>query len=108
MRWSVETLGKDVDTEIEILPPSLRARLLRLMEMVEAIGIEQMREPHVKHLEGKLWELRAKAPEGIARGIYVTVTGRRVIVLHVFAKKAQKTPSAALALARKRLAMVKR
>jgi hypothetical protein len=42
MRWSVETLGKDVDAGIEILPPSLRARLLRLMEMVEATGIEQM------------------------------------------------------------------
>jgi phage-related protein len=108
MLWSVETLGKEVDAEIEVLPPSLRARLLRLMEMVEAIGLDQMREPHVKHLDGKLWELRAKAPDGIARGIYVTATGRRVIILYVFAKKSQKTPPAALALARRRLARVKK
>ena len=107
MRWAIETLNHDVDTEIESLPASLRARFLRLMEMVEALGLEQMREPHVKHIEGKLWELRVKAREGIARGIYVTMAGRRVIVLHAFTKKSQKLPAGALALARKRMAMVK-
>lgn len=107
MRWSVDTLNHDVDKEIESLPASLRARLLRLMEMIETFGLQQMHEPHVKHLEGKLWELRAKARDGIARGIYVTASGRRVIILHVFEKKTQKTPVTALAMARRRMAMVK-
>jgi phage-related protein len=107
MRWSVDTLNHDVDKEIESLPASLRARLLRLMEMVETFGLQQMHEPHVKHLEGKLWELRAKARDGIARGIYVTASGRRVIILHVFEKKTQKTPVIALAMAHRRMAMVK-
>jgi phage-related protein len=107
MRWSVDTFNHDVDKEIESLPASLRARLLRLMEMVETFGLEQMHEPHVKHLEGKLWELRAKARDGIARGIYVTASGRRVIILHVFEKKTQKTPMTALVMARRRMAMVK-
>lgn len=107
MRWTVETFGKEVDEEIEALPPHLRARLLRLMEMVETLGLERIREPHLKHLEGKLWELRAKAAEGMARGIYVTVTGRRIVVLHVFVKKTQKTPQGALALARRRMAKVR-
>lgn len=107
MRWTVETLGSAIDTEIEDLPVSLRARFLRLMEMVEAVGLDQMREPHVKHIEGKLWELRAKGAEGIARGFYVTVTGRRVVVLHVFVKKSQKTPRSALVKARERLKQVK-
>jgi phage-related protein len=71
--------------------------------MVEAVGLERMHEPHVKHVEGKLWELRAKAGEGIARGLYVTLTGRRLVVLHVFVKKSQKTPSAALRVARERM-----
>jgi phage-related protein len=56
------------------------------MEAIEALGLEHFHEPHVKHVEGKLWELRAKAADGIARGLYVTATGRRVIVLHVFVK----------------------
>ncbi len=106
MRWTVETLSADVDAEIEALPPALQARLIRLMEMVEAVGLEQVREPHVKHVEGKLWELRAKAAEGIARGFYVTITGRRVVVLHVFVKKSQKTPKTALDIARQRMKQV--
>lgn len=105
MRWAVETLDA-VDDEITALPPKLQARLLRLFEMVESVGLDQLHEPHVKHLGGKLWELRAKAAEGIARGIYVTVTGRRVVVLHVFVKKSQKTPRRALELARKRMKQV--
>lgn len=74
MRWTVETLGPAVDAEIVDLPVSLRARFLRLMEMIEAVGLDQIHEPHVKHIEGKLWELRAKGAEGIARGFYVTAT----------------------------------
>jgi phage-related protein len=105
MRWTVETLAP-VDAEIEVLPPGLQARLLRLLEAIENVGLEQLHEPHVKHLEGRLWELRAKAQEGIARGIYVTMTGRRVVVLHVFVKKTQKLPRRALEIARARLKQV--
>lgn len=103
MRWSVETFGEVVDAEILDLPPGLQARLIRLFEAIETVGLEQLREPHVKHLEGKLWELRAKSSDGIARGIYVTVTGRRVVILHVFVKKSQKTPRVALEIARSRM-----
>lgn len=105
MRWTVETL-EVVDAEIAALPPKLQARLLRLMEMVENVGLDRIHEPHVKHLDGKLWELRAKAAEGIARGIYVAVTGRRVVVLHVFVKKTPKTPKQALELAWERMKQV--
>jgi phage-related protein len=106
MRWTVETLDI-VDAEIEDLPLSLQARLVRLMEMVEQVGLEQIHEPHVRHIEGKIWELRAKASEGIARGLYVTMTGRRVVVLHVFVKKSQKMPRSALDIARERMKTVK-
>lgn len=94
--------------EIEALPVALRARLVRLLETVETVGLEALREPHVRHLEGKLWELRVRAKEGIARGIYVTATGRRAVVLHVFAKKSRKTPRRALETARERMRQVRR
>jgi len=105
MLWTVEFLDA-VDSEIEALPPGLQARLVRLLEMIETVGLENLREPHVKHVEGKLWELRAKASEGIARGLYVTLSGRRVVVLHVFVKKTQRLPGTALAIARKRMQQV--
>ena len=69
--WTVGTVSA-VDSEIEALPVKLRARLIRLLEAVENVGLEELRGPHVRHLEGRLWELRAKAEGGIARGIYVT------------------------------------
>ncbi|WP_245944837.1 type II toxin-antitoxin system RelE/ParE family toxin [Pelagibacterium lacus] len=95
-----------VDNEIDALPPRLQARLIRLLEAVESIGLDKLGAPHVKHIDGKLWELRAKAAEGIARGLYVTMSGRRVIVLHVFVKKSQRTPKTALEIARNRMKQI--
>ena len=105
MGWTVETVSA-VDAEIEALPVKLRARLFRLLEAVENVGLEELRVPHVRHLEGKLWELRAKAAGGIARGIYVTAAERRVVVLHVFVKKSRRTPRRALLTARRRMKQV--
>jgi len=107
MAWTVETLSA-VDAEIESLPVALRARLLRLLETVETVGLDALRAPHVRHLDGKLWELRVRAEGGIARGIYVTAAGRRVVVVHVFAKKSRRTPRRALATARERMRQVTR
>jgi phage-related protein len=56
----------------------------------------------VKHLEGKLWELRLKGRDGIARALYVTATGKRLIVLRAVVKKTQKTPRAEIELALQR------
>ena len=105
MNWTVETVSA-VDAEIEALPVALRARLLRLLEVVENVGLEALRAPHVRHLDGKLWELRVRAEGGIARGIYVTAAGRRVVVLHVFTKKSRRTPRRAFATARERMRQV--
>ena len=105
VRWTVETVAA-VDVEIETLPVALRARLVRLLETVENVGLEALRMPHVRQLDGKLWELRVRADGGSARGIYVTTTGRRVVVLHVFVKKSRQTPRRALATARERLRQV--
>jgi hypothetical protein len=41
-------------------------RFLRLAERIAAAGLESLGEPHVKHLEGKLWELRLTGRDGIA------------------------------------------
>lgn len=60
MRWSVETLNEVVDGEINALPRSVRARLLRLMESIGDLGLERFHEPHVKHIEGKLGNCEPK------------------------------------------------
>jgi len=100
--WTVETLGAIVDAEIAAMPKDMQAAFLRLAERIEAVGLERIGQPHVKHLQDKLWEMRFSGRDGIGRAIYVTAIGRRVVVVHAFVKKTQKTPKAALDLAERR------
>ena len=82
-----------------MLPTDMRAKLVRISNLIESKGLPQVKEPYVKHLQGKLWEIRVKGRDGIARGIYVTATGRRVVIVRVFMKKNQKTPRTEINLA---------
>jgi phage-related protein len=100
--WTIETLNAAVDAKIQALPKVLRARLPHVSALIEAARFENVPADYVKHLEGKLWELRLKARSGTARAIYVTVTGKRVVIVKAFAKKSQKTPLKELATARER------
>jgi phage-related protein len=102
MSWQVEILDEVVAAEIAALPADMQARFLRLAERIAAAGLQSLGEPHVKHLEGKLWELRLTRRDGIARALYVTATGRRIIVVRAFVKKSQKTPRAEIELALRR------
>lgn len=56
-----------------------------------------------RQLQGKLWELKIKAPSGGYRLLYVTLNKDLLFVLHSFKKKTQKTPKKELDVARKRL-----
>ena len=102
MPWRVEILNDTVSAEIAALPADMQARFLRLSERIIQAGLESLGEPHVKHLEGKLWELRLTGRDGIARVLYVTAVGRRVIVVRAFVKKTQKTPPGEIKLALQR------
>jgi phage-related protein len=48
-----------------------------------------------------------KAARSIARGLYVTASCRRVVVLRFFSKKSQNTPLKEIEIAQKRAAEVK-
>ena len=80
----------------------MRARFERIVTLIRDHGLEKVREPYIKHLEDKLWEMRLMGRDGIARAIYVTASSRRVFVLRTFVKKTQKTPERELELARER------
>lgn len=102
MSWQVEILDEVVAAEIAALPADMQARFLRLAERIAAAGLQNLGDPHAKHLEGKLWELRLTGRDGIARALYVTATGRRIVVVRAFVKKSQKTPRAEIELALRR------
>jgi phage-related protein len=92
MRWTVGFLNEEIKGALDALAPDLRASFQRIVELIQAHGLERVREPYLKHLEGPLWEMRLKGSSGIARAIYVTATGMHIVVVHIFAKKTRKTP----------------
>jgi len=96
MKWRIETLDGRVDAELDSLEPSLKPRFLHVCELLETFGPGEVGLPHVRFLVDKLWEIRMKGKSGIARAIYLTVSGQRIVVLHAFVKKTQKTPRAAI------------
>ena len=102
MSWVVTLLNETVMAELSALPVDMRARFSRMSMLIETQGLERIHEPHVKHLEGRLWEMRMTGRDGIARAIYVTASGQRVVVVRVFTKKSQKTPHQELEIARAR------
>jgi phage-related protein len=91
-----------VDRELEALAVDLRARFSRIVALLEAHGPARVREPYVKPLVGKLWEMRMQGKDGIARAVYLAASGRRLVVVHVFVKKTERTPRAAIELASRR------
>ena len=102
MTWTVEFLNAEVRAELDGLPLDIRASFERIVRLIQGFGLEQVHAPHIKHLEGRLWEMRLKGKDGIARALYVTAVGRRIVVVRVFVKKTQKTPHREIELALKR------
>ena len=100
--WTIEVLNA-ASNELAVMPKDIRARFERIVHTVENHGLAALREPYVKHLEGKLWEMRMTGRDGIARAIYFTATGKRVVVVRAFIKKTQKAPRSEIETAHKRM-----
>ncbi len=104
--WTTELYVEDdgstpVEQFLDSLDLKTRARFRWSMEQLRVRNV-QAREPLVRHLEGDLWELREESRTNIYRVIYCFFTGRRIVFLHGFQKKTQKTPRQELEVARRR------
>ncbi len=79
-----------------------QARFDWSIEQLRALNV-QAREPLVKHVEGKIWELRRASDRNIYRLLYFFFTGREIVFLHGFQKKTQKIPRQELQIAKTRM-----
>jgi phage-related protein len=107
MSWTVSFVNATAEAEVIALPLDMSARFTRMGEKIKSQGLSALREPHVKHLVGKLWEMRLTGRDGIARSIYFAASGQRAVVLRTFVKKTQKTPPREIEIALARMKEMK-
>ncbi|PKN71344.1 MAG: type II toxin-antitoxin system RelE/ParE family toxin [Deltaproteobacteria bacterium HGW-Deltaproteobacteria-12] len=106
MNWTITYYSESLQNEILDLPAGFLARFLRYADRMELYGPD-LGMPHTRARGEGLFELRLKAAEGIARVFYCTMIGKRIVMLHQFIKKTDKTPPKELAIARRRLKEIK-
>ena len=104
--WTIEYYSDKVQQIILSLPASLLAHYLQYTTTMLEVG-PYLGMPHTKAMGDGLFELRVRGQEGIARVFYCTQIGKRIIVLHSFVKKTQKTPIKELEIARRRMKEIK-
>ena len=105
--WTIEPLNARVERELLALPDDMQARFLRIAEMLVEFGPQGVGMPLVRPLGSKLWEIRISGRAGIGRAIYVAAGGQRLVVLHAFVKKTERTPRQAIEMPLKRMKEVK-
>lgn len=106
MDYTIEYYSDAVAEEILSLPDTLAARYVVLTRRIVAVG-PNLGTPHTDAFGDGLFELRLKGQEGIARVFFSALVGRRVMLLHSFIKKTQKTPQREIEVARKRMKEIK-
>ena len=106
MDYWIEYYSEEVEEQVLALPDTLAARYVVLTRRMAAVGAN-LGPPHTDSFGNGLFELRLKGAEGIARVFFCTLIGRRIMMLHSFIKKTQKTPQKDIEVARKRMKEVK-
>ena len=118
MEWGIAYHDERVQQDLLRFPQGLQVRYDHLTSMMEEFG-PNLGMPHTRALGDGLFVLRLKAKEGIGRVFFCTITlpasstsskrqistgvNRKIVMLHSFVKKSQKTPKKELETARRRL-----
>jgi len=91
-----------VRENLEALPEPDQAKAAAHISLLEQHG-HTLREPHVKHMQDKLKELRFKISAGQYRVFFFFHVGSKIVLVHSMVKKTQTTPKNDLDLALKRM-----
>jgi phage-related protein len=107
MEWTVTYYNSKIESDFLTWPDKLLAKYLRIVDMITIHGPD-LGMPHTKAMGNGLFEIRAKAQEGIGRAFFCTIMDKEVVILHGFIKKTDKTPTKEVRIANKRLQEIKK
>lgn len=88
MSWKIDFYA-GVEEQILDMPAKIQARMIKLLELMEKHGAN-LGPPHTESMGNGLFEIRAKAQEGIGRGLFCDLKGKPIYVLHAFVKSLKK------------------
>ncbi len=89
--YFVSSSGDKPVKEFLDLHISIKAKAFRIFKHIQEYGLTTA-IPHLKKLTGTpLWEIRILGQDS-ARILYVTLSGEKILLLHAFIKKSNKTP----------------
>ena len=107
MTYSILYYNEQVQEDIMNLPDTLQARYIgltsRMIEHGPNLGL-----PHTDSFGSGIFELRLKGVEGIARVFFCMMVEKKIVMLHSFIKKTQKTPDKELKIAKSRMKELKK
>ena len=106
MDWEILYYDEDVQETINGWPVGSLAFYARVTERMIIFG-PNLGMPFTQSMGKGLFEIRARGKEGIGRAFFCTIVDQRIIILHAFIKKSQKTPKRELDIARRRMNDVK-
>ncbi|MHB1697513.1 MAG: type II toxin-antitoxin system RelE/ParE family toxin [bacterium] len=91
-----------IEEWLDDLPIDTRVKILKHIELLKNNGLS-LKEPFVKHIKGKIYELRTKDKDGIYRILYFAFKEKTFMLLHGFVKKTNKTPDDDIKIAESRM-----
>ena len=106
MNWQIAYYSDTLFDWIDRMPVSIRASYAHITKRMLAYG-PNLGMPYTRAMGNGLFEIRAHAREGIGRVFYCTIVGQKIVMLHGFIKKTEKTPARELDLALRRMKEIK-
>ncbi len=107
MKFEIIYYSEVLQQNILRFPPGIRARYFLVTNRMEKFG-PNLGMPHTRAMGGGLFELRLRAKEGIARVFFCTIVNRKIVMLHSFVKKSQKTSKRDLDIATQKMKEMKK
>ena len=100
--FTTESNRSPVTDFIDTLQIKDQAVVLAVLQEISDYGFKA-KGVRFKQIKKKLWEMKITVPSGGIRLFYAMISQNKLLILHGFKKKSQKTPLKQLNLAEKRL-----
>jgi len=88
--WKVEFLNETTEAEFDGLPTEIKAKIVRISQLIEQVGVFSVREPYVRHVQGKIWEIRARGKKNLPDRFTLRSRGNALLFSELLSRRPVK------------------